>query len=42
MASGYSVGSSIDLVARGSDAAHEASFVSQTSAGQVKDVPLRT
>ncbi len=35
MAGGYSLGSSIDLVARGGDAAHKASLVSQTSAGQV-------
>ena len=36
MAGGYSLGPSIDLVARGGDAAHKASLVSQTSAGQVR------
>jgi hypothetical protein len=35
MAGGYSLGSSINLVARGGGAAHKASLVSQTSAGQV-------
>jgi hypothetical protein len=40
MAVGYSLGSYIDLVARGGDAAHEANLVSQTSASQVTDVSL--
>jgi len=40
MAGGYSLGPSTDLVARGRDAAHKASLVSQTSAGQVRDVSL--
>jgi hypothetical protein len=40
MAGGYSLGPSIDLVARGRDVAPKASLVSQTSAGQVRDVSL--
>jgi hypothetical protein len=36
MAGGYSMGSSLDLVERGGDAARKASLVSQTSAGQVR------
>ena len=36
MAVGDSLGSSIDLVERGGDAADKASLVSQTSAGQVR------
>jgi hypothetical protein len=36
MAVGDSLGSSIDLVERGGDAADTASLVSQTSAGQVR------